>query len=295
MRRAPFRILTAALCGGLGSLVSAQAAGPQPPAAAAPQDAPRAEWIVFTEYAERTSRAAFAACDGNADDRLSVLEAARSLEGIGTADLEAFRRLDSSADGFIHWPDFDRRFRELTDRGTPLRIRPSRPLPADLTPTKQPVSTKPTGLERAGRVIAENDADGDGLLSIMEAAMVAAKLIPGADPAALATAVAGLDIDGSGDLSATELLTVAERLPLAGEESAALTPAAGPWPPGYRFADENHDGVLDRTELERMLRSLDPSLARWSQQILRNADRSGNDTLGPAEIRQAEKADSKTR
>ena len=46
-------------------LLPAQGGG-DPPAAT--------EWISFSDYSERTSRAVFTACDGNADDRLSVLE-----------------------------------------------------------------------------------------------------------------------------------------------------------------------------------------------------------------------------
>lgn len=245
------------------------------------------EWISLAEYSERVSRAAFAICDGDADDRLSVLESSRTLEGIGTDDLEAFRRLDSDADGFLYWPDFDRRFRELTERGAPMRIRPLRPVPADLAPAAALAAAKPTGLQRANQLIAENDTDGDGKLSLLEAARVAATLIPGADPAALVAPLRALDVDRSGDIGAAELLIVADRLPLASEQRSAATSAPGKLPPGYAAADANADGVIDRAELESVLRGLDPALPRWSRQILRDADRSGNDTLGPFEIRQA--------
>lgn len=245
---------------------------------------PAPTWISLSEHKVSLSRHAFAACDSNADDRLSVIEAARTLEGITSDNLDAFRRIDRNSDGYVHWPEFDERFRELTERGTPMRIRPFRPLP---TPKLEPRTATPVlaPVERAAALIAQFDTDRDGNLSMDE---VAATLKNLGAPADLLVAMTALDLDRSQDLSPAELLPMVAQLPATAVKPKP-TPrrSANGLPPGFARADANEDGVLDRREFEEVLRSIDSILPRWSQQIIRAADRSGNNTLGPHEIRRA--------
>ena len=240
------------------------------PGAAAPQ------WQEFDVYAVATSRALFTACDANGDDRLSIFEAVRAIDNFGSLrQPERFRQLDADADGYLEWPEFDRRFRELTENGSSLRVRPVRSLPlqagADL------------GLDRARArgLLQVLDQDTNGVVSLEEAKSLAGLSGLPIDESAL---FRQLDRDGDARVTVEELMVVARDFRLPTARPAPSTPQSLPAP--YRIADSDGDGGLTLTEIESWLRRFDPALARWSKRILADADQNGSGTLGAVEIHQ---------
>ena len=277
------QLLAAALCAALPASAAAQTSERGPGAVPKATSGP-AKWVSLLDHSERLSRQAFTACDANRDDRLSVLEASRTIEGVSHDDLDSFRRMDRSSDGFVHWPEFDQRFRELTSRGNPMRIRPYRPLPAPPV-TSLTAGRTNTPMAQAVTLIAQFDADKDGNLGLDE---VAKGLQALGAPTDLLLILGALDLDKSQDLTPHELLPfVAQLPPIQAAPRPTQRGASSGLPTGYRKADTNKDGVLDRAEVENVLRSIDSILPRWASQIVRDADRSGNNTLGPQEIRRA--------
>ena len=103
------------------------------------QKSPTAQqaWVALPRYDESTSRRAFAACDEDGDDRLDVRECLRALTNMGTAiKPTGFRALDANRNGFVHWDEFDNRYRRIVKQRDPFRFRPLRPFatPAAATP-----------------------------------------------------------------------------------------------------------------------------------------------------------------
>ena len=244
----------------------------------------QAEWTELSEYAEERSRAAFRACDRNADDRLSIFEAGRALRSFGDPqDPDDFRRVDRDTDGYLEWPEFDGRFREIIQAGGSLHLRPYRPVMlAKRAPTAN--SAAPS---KANRLHDFLDRDNDGKVTPTEFGKFVAAL--GVIGAKLDKRLADLDADNSGSLEPSELAGFAEQVP---ERMLGPPPTGDPksrLPRGYRAADRNRDGVLDAAELRRALQRIDPVLGRWTEVILRNADISKNGALGRLEIETAER------
>lgn len=238
---------------------------------------------VLEDYSEEVSRAAFAAIDADADDRLSIFEIGKAAPEIGTrADPRTFRGLDRDNDGYLSWPEFDAHLRRLLERG-PFRFHALRPY------TPPASRTSPATAGRAASLFAQLDRNGDGRLPVteLEAFVTDAGLPPQARSIVMA-----LDRDRSGDVSVEELESVARLLeadnptpadPSAGAEAETL-------PAPYAAADRNGDGVLDGDEVRSALVHLDPGLGRWADVILTDADRSRSATLGAAELRIAQQA-----
>lgn len=243
--------------------VPATAQDPAPP--------PPATQVVLDRYSEDISRAAFRACDVDSDDRLSMFEAGRALADVdGVHDIAGFRRLDTNADGYIEWPELDARFRQLVERGHPLRMVPQRPFEMPKESTEDATDAVDPRLKA---LMSSLDQNHDGRLQIaeFEAGTRGLSLPP-------------LDADGSGVLEANELFPLLKLLPPSLRKAP---PTVDRLPDGYRQADANGDGILDRDELAEALRRLDPDLVRWTDRILRDADRSNNSTLGLPELLRA--------
>ncbi len=252
-------------------LVAATALGQEAPPGAE-------EWLALSAYSTDRSRAAFAACDRDGNDQLDVFEAAHSLERVrGIRDTAAFRSLDGDADGALTWPEFDRLYRECADAGSALRLRPARPL---ALAAAGPEAPDQRGAQVVIRVL---DRDGDGALTMVE---LEAMLRDMAVPPALVTQLAGLDLDRSGELSSDEVAALAPLFP----QLPAPVAEAPPLPEALVAVDANADAVLDRAELAEALRRLDPTLLRWADLVLGDADASGNRSLGPVELRRADPA-----
>jgi Ca2+-binding EF-hand superfamily protein len=243
-------------------------------------------WTPLPRHSEKTSRAAFRACDTSADDQISILEAMRTIRGLGDAEL--FRRLDLDSDGYLQWPEFDRYFRDTVARGLTVQIRPQRPLPAGIADEE---SGDPMQ-DNAKRMHTLLDKNGDGTVAVDEALQVvkASNM-----PASIVQIVAGLDADQSGDISEAELLTVARMFPAApsaptGAGKSKRSPAAAT---GLRSADTDRDGIIDEKELGAAIGRLDPALSRWAAQIITDADDSGNGSIGPLELRHVQRSTGK--
>ncbi len=240
-------------------------------------EAPEPTWTLLREHDEARSRAAFAACDEDRDDRISLFEAARRIDGLqDLRDISVFRELDTSADGFLQWPEFDQRYRQLVETGRPLRLKPARPIAL-------PPSTPAGGVPPAIRQLLQRlDDDRDGRIGL--AALTAAIEQMGFAKAAAAH-VPRLDRDGSGDLDAAELAVL---VPLLGGTPADRGDAGtSPLPPEHAAADQNGDGTIGLLELDAALKSLHPGLTRWTRTILTDADESGDGAIGSAEILRA--------
>jgi Ca2+-binding EF-hand superfamily protein len=256
------------------AMPTAQAPAEKPGTKAKPAEPPKTEVRVHTEAA---SRRAFAECDGDADDRLSIFEATRAFEDMGSPrDSETFRTVDTDRDGFLSWPEFDQRLQTVIRLRGSLRYRPARKLsPADGAATPPP---KDDSIDRS--LLAVLDADRSGAVSRDEFANA---LQAGALSPALRGVFPSLDADDDGQLASAELAAMRVLLPkLVRPEPVGNSPQA--FPAEFAEVDRNRDGLIDELELDRALRQIHPSLGRWTQRVLADADRSGNHVLGPAEV-----------
>jgi Ca2+-binding EF-hand superfamily protein len=231
------------------------------------------------------SWALFAGCDGDSDDRLDLTEASEALVGLGdvpdaAARAQAFHHLDLNSDGGLEWPEFDVAYRKALDLSGSFKVRACRPVVPPLDPTELD-NEPPPGFELLSLV----DGDDDRQLSPKEfrAFLNAAGL-----DLSLREKFDVFDKDSSGALAVEEFVAVLQFVPGAGAEvlrAAAENPDA--LPRMFRRADRDRNGWLDRAELDTSLRALDPSLSRWTEKVLADADRSGNGQIGGTEIRHA--------
>ncbi len=224
------------------------------------------------------SWALFAACDDNGDDRLDVFEASASFLGVDATEPGSFRKLDLDADGKLHWDEFDARFRASLYSAKSFSVRVSRAVQKPIDPTGSD-----TVESREEIFVRLADSNHDTRISQRE-------LLDFADKAELEPApdFALLDKDLSGQLSAAEFAALLGSLPNGGEtlirryQSDPKT-----LPREYQRADLSRDGTIDGAELTEALAAIDPSLRRWSDRILKDADYSGNGRLDRAEIQRA--------
>ncbi|MBM4062980.1 MAG: hypothetical protein FJ265_18075 [Planctomycetes bacterium] len=229
-------------------------------------------------HTESRSREMFTACDGDGDDRLDLFEACEAIETLGDPrDGAGFRRLDLDRDGFLTWPEFDRHFRGVVDRGLTFRVRTCRKLAA------QPQDLREAApLTRVQKFLRLHDQNGDGGLDPDEIDQFVrqARL-----PPAIGTHARGLDHDGSGRVEETELAPLFDLLRggLA-QFGPPAEPPRSPLPPAFAPMDEDGNGEIDLPELTRALRRIDPALARWAAALLPRLDRDRNGRLGAAEL-----------
>lgn len=229
-------------------------------------------WIVFDEHHERRSRAAFKACDGDGDDRLSVIEARRCLTGVGTAeDLTGFQSMDLNRDGFLHWFEFDRRFKNTTEQGGRFRFLPARPFSDPSAGTRTKAREEIPKEQRAAEmIVAMANVDDDPHISRAEFVGLLKALN---QPANLASTFNSVDTDGSGGLSKAEFVPVLKFLPALAKLVLSQ---------GSAEADPDH---IRPADLGSRLAGLHPSLQRWHQVVFRDADRNGDEVLEKAELK----------
>ena len=267
----------AAIAAAQGLMAQGAPASTAPPTSSPPAPTGSSEWVVLGTYSEATSRAAFAACDRNGDDRLDLFESAACLEPVhGVRDTQSFRGLDRDGDGALSWPEFDRLYRDYDGAGSALRLRPLRPLSIAPGPAASRDGTSSEAIQRA------LDQDKDGIVTVAE---LEAKLKALDVPAAIMTRLAALDMDRSGRLEAAELAILAPWFP----GMAAPSSSTMPLPEPLRAVDADGDGALGQGEVAEALRRLDPGLTRWTDRVLRDADASGNGVLGALEIQRSER------
>ncbi len=276
----PALLLTTAIC--------AQVVPTRPPSATPPPtttpapsaDPQRPDIVSESHYDRQRSWALFAACDADADDRLTIYEVRRTFVDLGGADnLDSFRRIDTDANGFVEWPEFDRRFRLSIEQSGSFRVRPVRPIEAPRDPAQPVNEADPVQL-----LIAAVDTNGDDRLDLTE--FTELLRIANVDPSHSQFFVP-LDTDRSGQLDENELGPALQYLPGAWKLMPGESGTQTNLPIEFRPVDRNLDGVVDVKELESALRRTYPTLARWSARILHDADRSGNGSLSAAEIRAA--------
>ncbi|HEX5052019.1 MAG TPA: hypothetical protein VFZ65_09625 [Planctomycetota bacterium] len=248
---------------------------PVPDARLTPPTAPQTS---VDTHSETTSRDLFSACDADGDDRLDLFEVSDAFDSImGPQDSAGFLRLDLDRDGFVSWPEFDAHFLAIVKRGGSFRVRTCRRL-VQQAPERQPAQTA-TPLEQFLHMF---DANGNGGLDPAECDRIVEQ---SGLPPELGSRLRMLDLDQSGRVEATELAPWFEQLrgllPTAG---AARPDAAHELAPPWSAADRDHDGAIDATELDRVLRSLDPGLSRWTRQLLRRLDLDHSGSLSPAEL-----------
>jgi len=235
------------------------------PAQVSPKSQPG--WVALSRYDESTSRRAFAACDEDGDDRLDVRECLRALTNMGTRiKPTGFRGLDANRNGFVHWDEFDGRYRRIVKQGDSFRFRPLRPF---ATPA---AAKTPTAADRTRKAVALlmslANADDDPHIDKVELGKLLRTFKQPADAIKLFPL---LDIDRSGALSEDELIPVVQRIPLLmklADDDARGDPGAG----------------LSETELANRLGRMHPTLERWSKEIFRAADKNGDGKLSTAEL-----------
>jgi Ca2+-binding EF-hand superfamily protein len=243
-----------------------------------PQEKPRSKWIALRVHDNGTSRAAFRACDGNADDRLSIFEARQCLARMDSLeDREGFRQLDSNKDGQLSWPEFDRHFHRVCERGGSFRIRPVRPFQPPRRARRASVAEL-----AALSVIQLGDKNGDRVLDGDELKVLLKEFQL---PEGLGTqGLLLLDTDKSGTVNQKELLLLVQTVPglidLGRQEQEIGATRAGP----LAGTDKDDDGEVSHQELGQALRLLDPALARWSRKVFADADTDKDGALGADEF-----------
>lgn len=242
------------------------------------QEKPPSKWISLRVHDSGTSRAAFRACDANADDRLSIFEARQSLARMGGLENpEGFRRLDSNKDGQLSWPEFDRHFAGVCERGGSFRIRPVRPFLPPLSPRRASVAEL-----AALSVIQLGDKNEDRVLDSDELKVLFKEFqLP---ESLRVQGLLLLDTDKSGTVDKKELLLLVQTVPglidLGRQEQETRAMRAGP----LAGIDKDDDGEVAPQELDQALRLLDPALARWSRKVFTDADTDKDGVLDADEL-----------
>lgn len=247
------------------------------PAANKPQE-PTLAPVMIREYGEPAVRAAFAAIDGDADDRISIFEWLRAqVQPNRTRDTELFRLMDADGNGFALWPEFDERVRQALRLVGEFRYQPAR----SIKPAVAKATPAPTRVRGAVTVLIEMaDTDRSNGLSRDEyAAMLQASGLPAANAVHFIEA----DKNRTGELDERELAVLLTLVPELAQRVEAA-PAAKGLSEAWARADRDADGEISAAELASALRRIEPHLSRWATKLVADADRNGDRRLGPAEI-----------
>jgi Ca2+-binding EF-hand superfamily protein len=231
--------------------------------------------VTISAHSEDQSRALFAGCDRNGDDRLDLFEAMATIDNV--ANREAFRRMDRDRDGYVDWPEFDQFFQFVIRGGGSLRLRVQ----------NVPQKTTSSQSDQAPRIpaqqaIAAFDQNHNGALDADEYESLLRELRL---PADVVAQLRSLDRDRDNKISESELTPVLSKLQL----SAIFTPRRkgatdSPLPSPWRDVDENGSGKVELAELQAALRRMDPALEPWAEQILKGADTNGDGALSAPEL-----------
>lgn len=242
------------------------APGPQEPDPKAPT-----ERVYRGPYDAATSRDLFSACDRDADDRLDMLEACETLDGLRDAkDHDGFARFDQDRDGYVGWPEFDAVFRQSLQRQGLVRVRPCRPLRSEAR-----------GNVELQQFLRLHDGNRDAALDQAE---IERLVRLGILPPALTSKLRTLDHDGSGRLEATELAPWFEQLPRASHPTVERPGVGSMLPAPWNRCDADRDQAISKDELGLCLRRIDPSLERWVPQLLQKLDRNRDGRLQSGEL-----------
>lgn len=240
---------------------------------------------VALDHTEERSRALFAACDADADDRLDLFEARVSLRAPAAPEqIGWFRRLDHDRDGFVDWPEFDRHYRDVVQNGGVLHLQFARPVAeVEATAASSTPRTDPKG-QTAGsgkKGFESFDKNRDKKLDAGEVQAMLQEL--GAPPSAAAM-LPLLDKNKDNALSEAELAPVLQQF--APSLLGSSTPSATAAVPAGAFADLDADGngAVTVHELGRALRRIDPQLERWAGSLVSRLDRNGDQLLRATEL-----------
>lgn len=250
------------------------------------QSATRGSGIVtIGTYSESQSRALFAGCDRNGDDRIDLFEALAAIQNITGRD--GFRRIDSDRDGYLDWPEFDVWFQFIVKGGGSLRLQL-----ANLPPKVTSVQADTAPRQPMQQAIAAFDQNQNGALESDE---LDALLREFRLPPAFGAQLRSFDHNHDGRIDESELAPVLSQLQLVAMFAPRATgkPVAAQRVAATTSLDADGDSLVTLEELTIALRRVDPALARWATVIAKAADRNGDGKLliseltMPAEIRTA--------
>ncbi len=239
-----------------------------------PKPAPPAKVHLF-HYSLQASRRAFRACDLNRDDRITFREARSTL---GVSNPRAFSLWDTDRDGWVHFPEFDRRYRKLVRDGWGLTILG----PGAAKAPQDPPPPPPLPLKKLFQLL---DRNRDGRVAPAEWKERARAL--SATLSRVPHGFFGLDRNRDGTLELGEMTPLLALFPdLAGKSSPSFR--AGSFrslPLSVQGADRNGDQHLDLRELELLFQKMDPGLVPWAKVILLRKDTNQDGLLSPRELR----------
>lgn len=232
--------------------------------------------VTISAHSEDQSRALFAGCDRNGDDRLDLFEVMATIDNV--ANREAYRRMDRDRDGYVDWPEFDQFFQFVIRGGGSLRVR------VQNVPQKA-TSSQPDQAPRipAQQAIAAFDQNHNGALDADEYESLLREMRLPPDVAAQLRA---LDRDRDGKISESELAPVLSKLQLSAMFTTKRKGAAAgtTLPQAWADVDENGSGKIELVELQAALRRIDPALEPWAEQILKGADTNTDGALSTPEL-----------
>ncbi len=204
----------------------------------------------YTEYSRALSWSLFEACDANGDDRLNLFEASRAIPSLGgPQDAASFRALDTNKDGFVHWPEFDTRFRETIARDGIFAVKPPRPVFLVRDPSA--AEEKKVDLAPHQQILELVDSDEDEAISPDELTLFLK--IAGLPPQLATQHFAKLDADSSGKLTRNEFEAIlSSQLPkIFGKRPKQDDKMHERLPEDLRAVDKDRNGVIDKTDVHR--------------------------------------------
>lgn len=236
---------------------------------------PAQVWL--RNYAPQASRRAFSACDLDRDDRITFREAHKTL---GLSTPQAFALWDTDRDGWIHFPEFDRRYKQLVRDGWGLTLRgpavvraPKDPPPSTLLPLKKLFQTL--------------DRNGDGRIEPAEWRGTTRAI--SATLSKVPSGFFGLDRNRDGTLELEEMAPLLALFPGLSRKETPPLPLDKSLPADLQGADRNGDQHLDLRELEFLFRKLDPGLVPWARILFQKKDKNQDGLLSPRELRAGKK------